>query len=1025
MARKRHLFLRRIQSFLNSKNIVVNFCMFFQHKNKIKKNLSYILSWGLLIVILISPAVAQVNFKNSAYSTQSSSILLQQGKDFYDKGQFSEAIDSLLKAESIFSNSEDILNLSITLSNLSLAYQQVGEWEKAKEKIHKAIGILEPKLQKSVDLQNLFLQALLVKNQLLFATGNPEESLKIWQKAASTFRNIKNNTGEITSQIYQSIALQELGLYREAFKIIIDHIHELENQPNSVRSIAFRALGNMLRVVGDTEEFAELAQSVKLLQADANEIKKLECFDPIDETNKLNYLDRSYLLLKKSLQLSELPQDQAQALFGLGNISRTAYKRSRDSYERTQGLKDKKNADCQSQLAFNYYQQIKDINSASLIQKVQAQLNQLSLLLDYQEWVKKSKDEQETKLVPDDKWQKKQLLVILNSLDKLKVEIDDLPLTRATIYARVNFSKSLIKLLAFNEQSQSKNQDNKSKTFQQIEELLRIAIEQSQKLGDKRAESYAWGYLGRYFYQKSESLSKDEKLLRNKFLQEAQKCTKEALSFIDRLADEEKSQQVKELKQLKDIAYQWQWQLGRILREQGKLNNKPQKSQQAIAAYEVAINTLESVRSDLTSFNNPDLQFSFRDTVEPVYREFVDLLLPYNDLQQVKQAQEALQKAQETIENLQVAELENFLRCRLTNTKLVSIYKEIDSRNLEAAVIYPIILEDRLEIILKLPQKEQEKEKQQLIRRTTKDVTKKELERVVRLLKQDIEKGFIGKDKNAHFQEVYRWLFGNIEKDLEDSNFPVKTLVFVLDGALRDIPMAALYDGKKYLFQKYSLALNLGVKLTETKPLQKGKFKVLAAGTGIYQEPDVRKLEYIDSELDAIKCALPGQVNDNIRTCNFTTKKLQQQIQSQRFDVVHLATHGEFSSSPDKTYIQAYDRKFYLNEMNKLLRSREETRPDRIRLLVLSACYTAQGDKRAVLGIAGVSVQTAADSTIASLYKAEDRATTVLMEQFYKNLGNHNVTKAEALRLAQEYLFNDEYKEPKFWAPFVLVGDWR
>lgn len=96
-----------------------------------------------------------------------------------------------------------------------------------------------------------------------------------------------------------------------------------------------------------------------------------------------------------------------------------------------------------------------------------------------------------------------------------------------------------------------------------------------------------------------------------------------------------------------------------------------------------------------------------------------------------------------------------------------------------------------------------------------------------------------------------------------------------------------------------------------------------------------------------------------------------------------------------------------------------------IELLVLSACQTAAGDERAGLGIAGVAFQAGARSTIASLWNLDDESTSVLMNEFYQELANKKLTKAEALRHAQLALLqNPKYKRPMFWAPYILLGNW-
>jgi CHAT domain-containing protein len=96
-----------------------------------------------------------------------------------------------------------------------------------------------------------------------------------------------------------------------------------------------------------------------------------------------------------------------------------------------------------------------------------------------------------------------------------------------------------------------------------------------------------------------------------------------------------------------------------------------------------------------------------------------------------------------------------------------------------------------------------------------------------------------------------------------------------------------------------------------------------------------------------------------------------------------------------------------------------------LELLVLSACQTAVGDRRASLGLAGIAVKSGAKSTIASLWNIQDRSASLLMRQFYQELANNNISKAEALRRAQKTLLADpQYESPLFWAPYVLLGNW-
>jgi CHAT domain-containing protein len=157
----------------------------------------------------------------------------------------------------------------------------------------------------------------------------------------------------------------------------------------------------------------------------------------------------------------------------------------------------------------------------------------------------------------------------------------------------------------------------------------------------------------------------------------------------------------------------------------------------------------------------------------------------------------------------------------------------------------------------------------------------------------------------------------------------------------------------------------------------------------------------------------------------FTNSSFKHDIASFPFPVVHLASHGQFSSSARDTFILTWDSRIQASEFNALLRTQSGNRKHPVELLVLSACQTAKGDDRAALGLAGVAVRAGARSTLASLWYVSDEATSLLMTQFYKELTNTQVTKAEALRHAQAMVLQDnKFSHPYYWSAFVLVGNW-
>ncbi|OYE00255.1 CHAT domain-containing protein, partial [Nostoc sp. 'Peltigera membranacea cyanobiont' 232] len=333
--------------------------------------------------------------------------------------------------------------------------------------------------------------------------------------------------------------------------------------------------------------------------------------------------------------------------------------------------------------------------------------------------------------------------------------------------------------------------------------------------------------------------------------------------------------------------------------------------------------------------------------------------------------------------------------------------------NPNTAIFYPIILDNYLEIIIKLP-------KQPLIHKTS-QVNRQQVEQVI----TEIRKTIVQPDANLQFkavsQQLYNWLIKPVETDLKNSK--VNTLVFIPDGLLRNIPMSALYDGREYLVQKYSVVISPGLQLFTPKPLKQKKLNALAGG--LSQSPkneNFAALPYVKVELKFIQES--GVSTTTLLDKNFTSTTLRKTINAQPFRVVHLATHGQFSSKAKDTFILAADGRINVSELDSLLKSREQKRTEPVELLVLSACETAAGDNRAALGLAGVALRAGARSTLASLWQIGDDSTVLFIEEFYRQLVTGKTT-VEALRFAQLKLLEaPEYNRPMYWAPYVLVGNW-
>jgi len=501
-------------------------------------------------------------------------------------------------------------------------------------------------------------------------------------------------------------------------------------------------------------------------------------------------------------------------------------------------------------------------------------------------------------------------------------------------------------------------------------EATRIA----DSIGDRRISSYAWGYLGKLY--------EDERRY-----DEALQLTRRA-TFA--------AQQINAPESL----YRWEWQTGRLLTKQGNIDD-------AIGAYRRAVRSLQSIRPELSaSYGAP--QMSFREEMGPVYFELVDLLLQRGQsLQDPKQVAPYLIEARDTVELFKAAELRDYFRDDCVDTALSKVTK-LDVVAKTTAIIYPIILSDRIELLVGLPAGL----KQVSVPVGTATVTQE-----VRELRRKLEKRTT-REYLPHAQKIYDWLIRPIEPDLAASS--IDTLIFVPDGALRTIPMAALHDGKQFLIAKYAVGITPSLNLTDPRPLNRQDMKVLAVGVteAVQGFP---ALPNVSEELSDLHKLLGST---NLVDRQFLTANFEKELKEKQFSIVHIASHGEFSNDVDNTFLLTFDDRISLDRLNQMV-GVFRFRDDPLELLTLSACDTAAGDDRAALGLAGMAIKAGARSALATLWNINDEAAVDLVIDFYRELKDSSISRVAALQRAQLKLINNpRYEHPGFWSPFLMINNW-
>ena len=536
-------------------------------------------------------------------------------------------------------------------------------------------------------------------------------------------------------------------------------------------------------------------------------------------------------------------------------------------------------------------------------------------------------------------------------------QLQSLPPSRTTIYGAVNLAHNLSRLpLAHNPLSKT-----------DINKLLSQSVKDAEALHDSRAQSYALQQMGQLYGQTQQ-------------WSEAIALTQKSLNLAESIHSP-------------DVISQSAWQLGKLYRQ-------VHQKEKAIEAYTQAVDSLKALRGDLVAINQ-DVQFSYREQIEPVYRELVALLLE-------EKSQASLEKARTVLGALQVAELDNFFQEACLDIQT----SQIDQIDPNATVIYAIMLSDRLATIYS--------KAGQPLQVYEAPINQADLDHTLRSLLANLH---LSSDRNKRLhdsQQLYDWII----RPAEDAQIltPDQPLVFVLDGLLRNIPMAALHDGEHYLIEKYAIALSPGLQLMQAQSLNTNNTQALVGGIS-QSRGRFSALPSVETEVKEISKWLPSfQLLDT----EFTRDAITHNLTNRQVDIVHLATHGQFSSNFDDTFFLTWDDTININELAEMLQSREASQKSAIELLTLSACETATGDDRAVLGLAGLAVRSGARSTIATLWPIKDEVAQQLMTTFYRNLhdGTHR-SKAEALRQSQlELIHSEAFSDPFFWSAYVLIGNW-
>jgi len=554
-------------------------------------------------------------------------------------------------------------------------------------------------------------------------------------------------------------------------------------------------------------------------------------------------------------------------------------------------------------------------------------------------------------------------------------------------YGLINFAKLSQKMAIM---ATDKGQSWISIACKALNQAEAIAL----SIGDYRSATYAYGYSGQLYENEQR-------------YDEALQLTKKAL-FSARYI------------KAAEAAYLWEWQRARLYKALGQTD-------QAVAAYDQAVDTLNSIRQEMLACPGSGRQYSSRVTFEQIYFQQADLLLKRAELSQSNEkATSDIIKARSVIESLKTIELENYFQDPCIAEHQGARIK-IEDVAADVMVVYSIIFKDRLVLLasgrfgikmistpvdskklteeVKAFRLELEKPQQWL-------PTKEDKRRIVKL------EGLIPSTYLTGAQTIYNWMFRPLEPEF--ALHKINKIIFIPDGILRTIPIAALHDGKQYLIEKMPLVTVPSLNLTDPSPLSHGKINALIVGIseGIH---GFDPLDSVNEELEAVKNIYGGNI---LKNTDFNKKNLISALKERPYQIIHIATHGEFAQDIGDSYLLAWDGKIDMNQIDRFIRV-TQYRKEPVELLTLSACKTAAGDGRAALGLAGVALKAGARSAVATLWNVSDQVASDIVIEFYRQLQNPSVSKAKALQQAQiKILHNTRFSHPFYWSPFLLIGNW-
>mgnify|MGYP000904633697 CR=1 FL=1 len=232
-------------------------------------------------------------------------------------------------------------------------------------------------------------------------------------------------------------------------------------------------------------------------------------------------------------------------------------------------------------------------------------------------------------------------------------------------------------------------------------------------------------------------------------------------------------------------------------------------------------------------------------------------------------------------------------------------------------------------------------------------------------------------------------------------------------GLLHYLPLHALFAGNKRLIEHFPIVYVPS--LTTLKYSQSKTARKFESCLSIGYTPNENEKEIFEgeaklvAELFNVEPKLGAEATSSI-------------LKNANNDVIHISCHGGFDwENSLNSGLRLADKDLKMKEIFDLNLSTN--------LLVLSACETGLNGQKPgdeLIGLTRAFLYAGAGSLIVSLWSVGAASTFEFMERFYRKIKEEKMTKDEALQMTQvEFIHDERYSNIYFWAPFILIGDWK